>query len=184
MSHILSYYRERLVTKAVKVFATQSSFQRDLLLKISAVSQCSEAIDKEAELCGMELTKQIHKETSMTRKIAEGVYEKTGAIQEQTGQISQKTDYLTESVEGLRLRTEQAEKRAVIAEQRAKEQHEETCRALNLLTNLFMKQPELAKQAVEKGLKPISDDSGNLLTYSRSRYTAKYTAKAGNGNGF
>jgi uncharacterized coiled-coil DUF342 family protein len=152
MSHILSYYKERLMPKAFKVLTSQSSFQRTLLMKIAAINQCSDAIDKEAELCGMELTAQIYKETSMTKKIAEGVYEKTGIISEQAGQISKKTDYLTESMEDLRLRTEKAEQRAAIAEQKSKENHEEMCRALNHITVLLMKQPELTSQGAGQGL--------------------------------
>ena len=152
MSHILSYYRERLIKKSMKVLGAQSSFERDLLMKISAIKQCSEAIDKEAELCGMELTKKIYDETTMTRKIAEGTYEKTGAIMEQGGQIAQNTEFLTVSVEDLRIRAEEAEKRAIIAEQKAKEYHEEMSRALNNLTDLFMRQPQLAIQSTQRGM--------------------------------
>jgi hypothetical protein len=152
MSHILDYYKEKLIPKAFKVLSSQSSFQRSLIEKISAITQCSDAIDKEAELCGMEMTAQIHKQTSMTKQIAEGIYEKTGLISEQAGQISEKTEYLTVSMEDLRLRTEQAEKRAAIAEQKSKENHEEMCRALNHITILLMKQPEVTGQGAEQGL--------------------------------
>lgn len=162
MGHILEYYQEKAIPKAIGAFIQQGSFQRTLLEKIGAITQCSNAIDDEAGLCGMELSKETNQVAKKTKQIAEGVYEKAGAIQEQTSEISQKADDIQDSVEDLRERAQQASKKTDELLEVTRKQSEMIskqnkqiklqCEAINSIQSLFMKDLERKDIGDAKGL--------------------------------
>ena len=189
MGHILLYYQEKAIaagfSKATAVLVKQGAFQRTLLEKISAVSQCSNAIDKEAELCGMELAKETNQLAKKTKLITEGIYDKTGAIVEQTKEIDRKATDIQGSVEDLQSesrvrelaaieRSETAEKKAIERAEKAEEEvgklremMSKQCEVLSYIQTLFEKNLELKFMMSIKGSIYSQPVLSNTLTQYR-----------------
>jgi hypothetical protein len=172
MGHILQYYRELAVIRHVGVFAKQDSFQRTLLEKIGAITRCSSAIDREAELRGMELAAETNKVAKKAERISEALYEKTGEIKEQSQEVYERAGDIQHSVESLRRTwssdTEAREKAAIEREEEAAKQREELleivnnqndkieqqCQALNSIADLLAKSPQLKDMQEVRSLFP------------------------------
>jgi hypothetical protein len=101
MGHILKFYQQRAFRRAAGALILQESFQKVLIDKMTAMDDCSEAIDAEAITCDMELGKSTNQIATQTKKIAEVVYGTTGAIKEQTDKISLDSNDIKESLKNL-----------------------------------------------------------------------------------
>jgi hypothetical protein len=143
MGHILQYYQQKAIPKAARVFASQASFGAALLDKIDVVKKCSDAVDAEAALCGIELGKETNQVAKKTKQVAEGIYEKTGNIEDSVGSLRQAIS--EEST--LREQTaKEQEQKAMKLEEQIREVKlilQQKCDALNMVAEYLLANPRL-----------------------------------------
>lgn len=155
MGHILQYYQQRAIPKAIKVFGSQGSFETTLLEKIAMIVQCSDAIDKEAESCDRELLKETNLVVKRTKLVTESTYERTGFLQDSVGIIS---STLTVREQAAMERAQEATRRhdelLLISQEQCKINQAQSAlltEVLNGVKVLLEKSPQLSELVDEKG---------------------------------
>ena len=78
MGIILKYYQQSSAKRVTKALAQQSSFGKDLLKRVNAIYQCSDNIEKEANLCAHEQGKRLEQ---ASRKMSDQMDEMQPIIQ-------------------------------------------------------------------------------------------------------
>jgi Mg2+ and Co2+ transporter CorA len=122
------------------------------LEKIGAITRCSNAIDREAELRGMELAAETNKVAKKTERISEALYEKTGAIKEQSQEVYERAGDIQHSFESFRRTwssdTEAREKAAIEREEVAAKQREELLERVNNHNDELEQHSQVIRQAL------------------------------------
>ena len=198
MGHILRYYQDRAIARPVIALVQQDSFQRTMLEKIDAITQCSDAIDKEAAVIAIELGAESNQVVKKTKRVAEAVYEQNGVIQDQNILVYQKVGDVQDSVETLRRTwssdSEAREMAAIEREKEAAKQRDQVLEivnrqsehiqllqdALNKVGDLLEESPRLRDlvEAKGRGKFPANYHLNPQLPTKTSHHTAKITPNA------
>jgi hypothetical protein len=141
MGHILQYYQQKAIPKAAKVFASQASFGAALLDKIGVVKKCSDAVDAEAALCGIELGKETN-QVAKTWNIEDSVESLRQTISEESTLREQTAK--EQEQKAMKLEEQIREVKLILQQQK--------CDALNMIAEYFVANPRLNEIfSLEKG---------------------------------